>query len=102
MNETITPTYEEGVRRGRAEEARLAEATRLGDVFARDEAHARTLRDLATTIRYGLGQVASCDSEYEAMRLAKDLVASLDRLVDHYDSQKVAHRDDAQRLREGS
>jgi hypothetical protein len=100
MNETITPTYEEGVRRGATEQHAIDEQTRLADVFARDSSHARSMRDMALSIRSGLAHVGSCDAEYDAMRLVRELVPALDRLVDHFDTVSTEARDKARTLGE--
>lgn len=99
MNETITPTYEEGVLRGRTEQSVIDTAGYTADIFKRDEYHAETMLNLARTIERGLGNVAACDREYEARNSARDLVIKLRALVEHFERENVEHRAEAKRLR---
>lgn len=88
----ITPTYEEGIRRGIDEEAQRQTIERLIAVFDRDASHTETLLGMARDVRRALGTVAHCERQDVAAHFASQLVTELDALVDYYTDEATEKR----------
>lgn len=101
MESTITPTYEEGVRRGVDEEAQRQTLERLIAVFERDGSHVETLVGIARDVRRALGAVAHCERQSVAASFAAQLVTELDLLADYYTDEATEKRTELQALVNG-
>lgn len=84
-----TPTYDEGIARGRLEEYTKGEAIRTRDIFDRDAGHIAGLKIIASGIRLNLARVASCEANGKAARLADELVHALDDLEQYYEAEVI-------------